>query len=120
MRGRTDDFRITLVELVPSHYLLLDGAHRVCAWKILCEANPELIQDCAAQILSSTLTWQQVAIICGAKNDMPTKQHDLLDTVSDSFFCVISKETYLDFFFLFGNSFFGFNNFTSKFLKSSK
>ena len=94
MRGRTDEFRITVVELVPSHYLLLDGAHRVCAWKILCEANPDLNQDCVAQVLSSTLTWQQVAIICGAKNDMPTKQHDLLDTVSNfSKFNLILKKT---------------------------
>ncbi len=114
MRGRTDEFRITVVELVPSHYLLLDGAHRVCAWKILCEANPDLNQDCVARSNIINTYQRQVAIICGAKNDMPTKQHDLLDTVSNfSKFNLILKKTKKI-------AFFGFDSFTSKFLKSSK
>lgn len=80
-KGRTDEFRITVLQIVPDHYVLLDGAHRVCAWQIMCDANPNLLDIYPAQIIAPTLTIDQMEIISGGKNDLPNKSNDLLDTV---------------------------------------
>ena len=87
-KGRTDEFRITVLQLVPDHYVLLDGAHRICAWQVMRLANPELPDTYPAQVIAPTLSMDQMEIISGGKNDLPNKVNDLLDTVSNTHFDV--------------------------------
>lgn len=77
-------FEVVVMEIIPKHYALIDGAHRVCAWQILCDANPNLEdKKIAALVLSSNMSWEQVEIVAGGQNGLPQKAPSLTDLVID-------------------------------------
>ena len=81
LKGKTDDFRITVMQVIPNYFVLIDGAHRLCAWQIMCKANPALDNTFTVQVIALTITWDQLEIVARGKNDMPIKKNDLMDNV---------------------------------------
>ena len=78
--GKTKgDYKITVLELVPGHYVLLDGAHRICAWEIIVDANPDQHRQYEATVLASTMSWTQLEIAASGRNAMFTKAPDFMD-----------------------------------------
>jgi len=76
-------FEIIVLELVPGYYVLLDGAHRLCAWKCMVAANKKLEKvEITATVLSSNMSWEQVEIVAGGQNGLVSIVPSFLDLVS--------------------------------------
>ncbi len=76
-------FEVVVVELVPNYYVLIDGAHRCCAWRCILKANPELQKrGLTATVLGANMSWQQVEIVAGGQNGLVSIVPTFLDLVT--------------------------------------
>lgn len=79
-------WNIDLLELTPIHFVLLDGAHRICSWWIACQTNNIRLDAVEAKFpahtIYPTLSFQQAEIIVGGLNRLPFKgPPDFMDHV---------------------------------------